>query len=401
MSQTQTRQPLLLQDYRPPAFLSPSIELDSCSIPTPRIVTALPALRAQCARARAIWCCRGEDQELLGLRLDGEPLAGGAIPDRGRRAWSLRDLPDRVHPRGEEPDRPARQHQPDGPLSQQRRVLHPVRAGGLPAHRLVAGPAGRDGQLSRADRGRRQAFPVLLSNGNLLETRRAAGRAALGAVGGPVPQALLSVRAGGRRSRLPRRRVRHPLRPHGAAADLLRARQHRAVPPRHGIAEEVDEVGRGPLRPGVRPRPVPDRRRQRLQFRRHGEQGPQYLQHLGDPGPRRHLDRLRLPERRADHRPRIFPQLDRRPGHLPRLVPADPQGRADRLPRPAVHGSDMHSSCGQADRRRAPSSATPSSPRMPGRSPIRSAPTATSRSTISTPARSTRRAPRSSACCTP
>ena len=32
------------------------------------------------------------------------------------------------------------------------------------------------------------------------------------------------------------------------------------------------------------------------------------------------------PERR--HRPRVLPQLDRQPRHLPRLVPADPQGRA-------------------------------------------------------------------------
>ena len=57
--------------------------------------------------------------------------------------------------------------------------------------------------------------------------------------------------------------------------------------------------------------------------------------------------------------------------------------------------------CGQADRRRRLHPRRASSRRMRGRWRIRSAPTATSRSTISTPARSTRRAPRSSACCTP
>ena len=36
--------------------------------------------------------------------------------------------------------------------------------------------------------------------------------------------------------------------------------------------------------------------------------------------------------------PRVLPQLDRRPHHLPRLVPAVPEGRPDRLPRPGVLG---------------------------------------------------------------
>ena len=39
---------------------------------------------------------------------------------------------------------------------------------------------------------------------------------------------------------------------------------------------------------------------------------------------------------RARHRARIFPQLDRQPHHLPRLVPALPQGRADGLSRPGI-----------------------------------------------------------------
>ena len=40
---------------------------------------------------------------------------------------------------------------------------------------------------------------------------------------------------------------------------------------------------------------------------------------------------------RGDHRARVFPQLDRQPHHLPRLVPALPQGRAHGLPRPGIH----------------------------------------------------------------
>ena len=50
----------------------------------------------------------------------------------------------------------------------------------------------------------------------------------------------------------------------------------------------------------------------------------------------RDRDRCRLRQHRGDHRARIFPQLDRQPHHLPRLVPALPQGRADRFPRPGI-----------------------------------------------------------------
>ena len=44
----------------------------------------------------------------------------------------------------------------------------------------------------------------------------------------------------------------------------------------------------------------------------------------------------RLRQHRGDHRPRVFPQLDGQPGHLPRLVPALPQGRPDGLPRSGI-----------------------------------------------------------------
>ena len=43
-----------------------------------------------------------------------------------------------------------------------------------------------------------------------------------------------------------------------------------------------------------------------------------------------------LRQYRGDHRARIFPQLDRQPHHLPRLVPALPEGRPDGLSRPGI-----------------------------------------------------------------
>ena len=166
----------------------------------------------------------------------------------------------------------------------------------------------------------------------------------------------------------------------------------------HGRAEALDALGRGALRPRIRPRRLQHRRRLRLQHGRDGEQGPQHLQRqirAGRPGDR-HRPGLR-PCRGGD-RARIFSQLDRQPHHLPQLVPALPEGRADRLPRPGIHRRRPLAR-GRAHRRRGRRSASTSSPRTPARSPIRSGRRAIARSTTSTRRRSTRRAPRSAACC--
>ncbi|MGC4095626.1 MAG: hypothetical protein QM706_00775 [Nitrospira sp.] len=88
----------------------------------------------------------------------------------------------------------------------------------------------------------------------------------------------------------------------------------------------------------VRPRHLHDRRRVRLQHGRDGEQGPQRLQRQATCSPRRRpRPTPTIAAIEADHRARIFPQLDRQPHHLPRLVPALPQGRAHGLPRPGIH----------------------------------------------------------------
>ena len=100
---------------------------------------------------------------------------------------------------------------------------------------------------------------------------------------------------------------------------------------------------------------------------------------------------------RGDHRARIFPQLDRQPHHLPRLVPALPQGRADGLPRPGIHRRPALAP-GQAHQRRARAARAPvRRGRRPPR-PSGAARRSITRSTISTRRPSTRRAPRSCAC---
>ena len=99
---------------------------------------------------------------------------------------------------------------------------------------------------------------------------------------------------------------------------------------------------------------------------------------------------------RGDHRARILPQLDRQPHHLPRLVPALPEGRAHRLPRPGIHAPTSARARSSASATCAACARTSSS-RMPVPSPIRCGRSSITRSTISTRRPSTRRAPRSCA----
>ena len=131
----------------------------------------------------------------------------------------------------------------------------------------------------------------------------------------------------------------------------------------------------------------------RLQHGRDGEQGTQRLQRQIRAGLARHRDRPGLRQHRSDHRARVFPQLDRQPHHLPRLVPALPEGRPHRFPRSGVHLRRALAR-GGADRRRARACAPCSSPRTPGPSPIRCGRSSIARSTTSTPRPSTTRAPR-------
>ena len=195
-------------------------------------------------------------------------------------------------------------------------------------------------------------------------------RSRVGGVGGPVPQAFVSLRPGRGRPRGCRGPLRHAFGTRDPAADLGPAGGRGPLRLRHGRAEAGDGLGRARIRARVRPRPVHDRGGRRLQHGGDGEQGAQRLQlalRAGEPGDG---DRRRLQVDRDDHRARVFPQLDRQPHHLPRLVPALPQGGADGLSRPAVLGRPAERG-GEADRGRAASarSTVPRgcrAPRAPG-----------------------------------
>ena len=213
--------------------------------------------------------------------------------------------------------------------------------------------------------------PVLLANGNLVAA-------------GDVPGTAAISRSGTIRSRSPPTCSRWSAASSACVEDRFRTMSGRDVTLRiyvepgkedrcrlrHGRAEALDALGREGVRPRIRSRHLHDRRRLRLQHGRDGEQGPQHLQRQIRAGLARDRDRRRLRQHRGDHRARVLPQLDRQPHHLPRLVPALPEGRADGLPRPGVLGRRALAR-GQAHRRRARPARARSSPRTPARSPIR------------------------------
>jgi aminopeptidase N len=244
----------------------------------------------------------------------------------------------------------------------------------------------------RADKAK---YPVLLSNGNLSNratwTTAATSRNGWTRIASPAtcsrwwpacwwPRAAHRSRSG-----------------QGAPAAGLRAPgrpgQDRT---RHELADGQRGLGRSPLRPAAGPGALHDRRHQRLQHGRHGEQGPEHLQHQVRAGQPRHRHRHRLRQHRKRGGPRVLPQLDRQPRDLPRLVPAEPEGRPDRLPRPGVQPG--HGRRGQPapvkrieDVRVLRTAQFPEDA-GPMAHPVR--PTSTWKSTTSTPSPSTKKAPR-------
>ena len=159
-------------------------------------------------------------------------------------------------------------------------LLHAVRGRGLPPHHLLPRPPGRDGRLHHADRGRqgRGAGPALQR-----QPRR---------VRATCPAERATSRSGTIRSPSPPTCSRWSPASSACVADSFTTMSGRDVALRSTSSparrtrcayamdalKRVDALGRAGLRPRIRPRPLHDRRRRRLQHGRDGEQGPQRLQ---------------------------------------------------------------------------------------------------------------------------
>ena len=206
----------------------------------------------------------------------------------------------------------------------------------LPPDHLLPGPPRRARRVHDDDHRRPRALPGAALERQSRRRRRPARRPPLREMARPVPEAHVPLRAGCGRSRRARGQLHDDVGAPRRPRDLLDAGQSRPLHARDGIAEARDALGRGEVRPRIRPRHVHDLLRRRFQPRRDGEQGPQHLQQQARAGPARHRDRRRLPGDRGRDRSRVLPQLDRQPRHVPRLVPAVAEGRAHRVPRPGI-----------------------------------------------------------------
>ncbi|MCY1215565.1 hypothetical protein D9M72_274130 [compost metagenome] len=211
-----------------------------------------------------------------------------------------------------------------------------MRGRGLSPHHLLPRPSRRDGDVHRHAARQQGRLPGAAVERQPRRPGRAARGPPLRQVGRPLQETQLPVRPGGGQAR-GARAAHHRAQRQGASAAGVRARRRpRQDRARHELAGQLRAVGRSPLRPAAGPRPLHDRGHQRLQHGRHGEQGPEHLQHevrSGQPG---HRHRRRLQQHRKRGRPRVLPQLERRPRDLPRLVPAVAERRPHRLPRPGV-----------------------------------------------------------------
>ena len=156
------------EDYTAPAYWIDSVELTFDLDPAKTRVLNRMTLR------------RNADVPAQPLRLDGEDLNLARVLVNGQGTsfkmdggqLVLENLPEGTDAFALEifTTCARQEHQAHGPVREQRFVLHPVRGRGFPPHHLLPGPPGCDGQLQRDAAGRQDAIPVLLSNGNLVDS---------------------------------------------------------------------------------------------------------------------------------------------------------------------------------------------------------------------------------------
>ena len=377
----------------------PSTSTCRCIRPQTRVRATLKLSPNPDAAAPAPIVLDGDGLTLTSLKLDGaqmhrRQLCGDAgQPDH--RAAAGRHLLSADRNAG----RSVRQHAADGSLPLERHLLHAMRGRRLPPHHLFPRPPGRDGGLHHAHRGGegRSAGAA---------RQRQSGRAPATC---PAPRAIS--RCGTIRSPSPRICSRWSAAISACVEDTFVTMSGRNVVLRiyvepgkedrcawamdslkRSMRWDEEAFGREYDLDIFMIVAVSDFNMGAMENKGLNIFNDKYV--LASSGNR---DRRRLRQHRGDHRARVFPQLDRRPHHLPRLVPALPEGRPDGLPRPGIHLRPALAP-GQAHQRRARCCARTSSSRMRAPSPIRCGRRSIARSTTSTPRPSTRRAPRSCAC---
>ena len=340
MMRTEEPRPVRLAEYRPPDWLVETVDLDVTLHPTRTPVRATLKLKPNPAA--------GAPAPLV---LDGDGLDAGLAQARRRAArrpsaMSRRPTasPSRSRRTGRSRSRsrplvdPTGQHPALRALPVERHLLHAVRGRGLPPHHLFPRPAGRDGGLHHAHRGGQSR-----SAGAALQRQSASTAASCRAAG--------ISRSGTTRSRSPPICSRWSAASSACVEDRFVTMSGRKVALRIYVEPgKEDRCGYAmdSLKRAMRWDEqafgreydldvfmivaVSDFNMGAMENKGLNVFNDKYV--LASPDDR---DRQRLRRDRGHHRARVFPQLDRQPHHLPRLVPALPQGRPDRLPRPGVH----------------------------------------------------------------
>ncbi len=243
-----------LADYRPAPFLLDRTDLVVQLHADHSEVAAQLAFRPNPAAEPGPLLLQGVDLELLELAIDGRKLEPGAY-QLGAGELLIAEPPTGAF------------------LLESRVRLHPHSnttleglyvSGGLfttqceaEGFRRITFHPDRPDLLSRfrvrieADRA---SCPVLLSNGNCIETGDLDERAPLRCLGRPLPQALLPVCPGGRPAGGGDRQLHHRQRPPGGPAHPRGARRWALHRPRHGFPEARHGLGWAALWPRIRPR---------------------------------------------------------------------------------------------------------------------------------------------------
>ena len=281
---TEEPRAIRLQDYRAPDFSVSEIALDFSLDPEATRVKATTQM-ARAGHGNAPLVLNGEHMQLVSLAIDGKALPPAAYTLDGE-ALTIPDVPDRFTLEVVTQIAPARNTALEGLYVSKGMFCTQCEAEGF---RRITFFLDRPDVLARYTtriEAPKSAYPILLSNGNPIQSGDLGDGRHFAVWDDPFPKpcylfALVAGDLGVLRDEFVTMSGRR-----GGACHLCRTWQRTHARLCDGFAQARDALGRGGLWPRIRSRHLHDRRRLRLQLRRHGEQGPQHLQRQGAAGHR-------------------------------------------------------------------------------------------------------------------
>ena len=338
---TDTPRPILLKNYRPPSYLINSVNLDVALHKTRTRVRSRLKLRANPSVAKpGPLRLDGELLELESIRLNGHQLTKHDGYTLGEKELIVPRLPGTPSSSTPSPSATRTPTRRSGTLRSKGIYCTQCEARASAASPISSTARTCWRPTRCASRRTASEAPVLLANGNPVERGTLRRRPPLRDVARPASQALLPVRARRRRPRVHRLRLHAPFRPQGRPRASTWSTARRSAPPGRWIALkrsmrwDEQRFGREYDLDVFNIVAVSDFNMGAMENKGLNIFNDRLM--LASP---RDRDRRRFRSDRERRRARVFPQLDRQPHHLPRLVPALPQGGPDGLPRPGVLGA--------------------------------------------------------------